>query len=66
MSQEKEFPRIGKPAVRALEGAGYTILEQLNGVSEAELSTLHGMGPKAIGLIQEALHEKGMSLKNKK
>ena len=54
--QQTPFPpRIGKPAQRALAGAGYTHLEQLAGVSEAELGKLHGMGPKALGILRETL-----------
>jgi uncharacterized protein YdhG (YjbR/CyaY superfamily) len=57
------FPKIGAPATRALEAAGYTRLEQLTKVSEAELGQLHGMGPKALGILREALKEKGLSFK---
>ena len=57
-----EFPaRLSKPAQRALAGAGYTRLEQLAAVSEAELMKLHGMGPKAIGMLRDALAEQGLS-----
>lgn len=54
-------PRMPKPALRALEGAGYTRLDQLTAVTEAELLKLHGMGPKAIGLLREALAARGLS-----
>jgi predicted flap endonuclease-1-like 5' DNA nuclease len=57
------FPRgIGAPATRALHGAGYTQLRQLAGVPAAELKKLHGMGPKALRILQEALAEQGLSL----
>ncbi len=57
-----EFPaRLSKPAQRALAGAGYTRLEQLAAVSEAELMKLHGMGPKAIGMLRDALAEQDLS-----
>jgi DNA-directed RNA polymerase alpha subunit len=52
---------IGQPATRALAAAGYTNLEQLSSVTEAELLKLHGMGPKALGLIRSALQAKGLS-----
>jgi len=56
MKQEiVDLPKIGAPATRALLAAGYTRLEQLTKVSEAELSRLHGMGPKALGILREAL-----------
>ncbi|WP_035407523.1 DNA-binding protein [Bacillus sp. SJS] len=56
-------PKLGKPAQRALAGAGYVRLEQLTEVSEKELLKLHGMGPKAIGQLREALQEKGLSFR---
>ena len=60
---ETGLPRsIGAPATRALTAAGYTELSQLAGVPAAELARLHGVGPKALRLLQEALHERGMSL----
>jgi uncharacterized protein YdhG (YjbR/CyaY superfamily) len=55
------FPKIGAPATRALEAAGYSRLEQLTKVTEAELAQLHGMGTKALGILRESLKEKGMS-----
>lgn len=54
---------IGKPAQRALAAAGYTRLEQLAKVSEAELSKLHGMGPKALGILRQALEAEGLSFR---
>jgi hypothetical protein len=60
---EAGLPRsIGAPATRALTAAGYTELSQLADVPAAELAKLHGVGPKALRLLQEALHERGMSL----
>ena len=57
------FPKIGAPAARALESAGYSHLEQLTKITEAELGQLHGMGPKALGILRESLEEKGLSFK---
>ncbi len=53
---------IGAPATRALVAAGYTELRQLGGVPSTELKKLHGMGPKALRLLQEALEQQGLSL----
>jgi len=55
------FPKIGAPATRALEAAGYTHLEQLTKVSETELGRLHGMGPKALRILRETLSEKKLA-----
>ena len=59
----EEFPKIGAPALRALDKAGITQLSELTSYSEEELLTLHGMGPKAVGLLRDALKEKGMTFK---
>jgi predicted flap endonuclease-1-like 5' DNA nuclease len=60
-----DFPKTGRPAERALVNAGYTRLEQLTQVTEADLLKLHGMGPKAIRILREALAERGWSFKEK-
>ena len=63
VTTETGFPKgIGAPATRALTGAGYTELRQLAGVPIAELKRLHGMGPKALRVLEEALEEQGLSL----
>jgi len=59
-----DLPKLAAPALRALQGAGYTRLEQLNGVSEAALKQLHGMGPNALKTLREALAVKGWSFKD--
>jgi predicted flap endonuclease-1-like 5' DNA nuclease len=62
--QESDLPvGLSQPAIRALTQAGYTRLEQLANASEAELKKLHGMGPKGIRQLREALSNKGLSLK---
>ncbi|PWW28309.1 hypothetical protein DFO73_106125 [Cytobacillus oceanisediminis] len=53
--------KLAKPARRALEGAGYFRLEQLAGVSEAEIMKLHGMGPNAMEKLRKALADKGLA-----
>ena len=60
---KNDFPKIGAPATRALEAAGYSSLEQLTKITEAELGQLHGMGPKALGILRETLKQKGLSFK---
>ncbi|WP_436760945.1 helix-hairpin-helix domain-containing protein [Streptosporangium sp. V21-05] len=52
---------IGRPARGALAAAGYTTLAQVAATSERELLRLHGMGPKAIGRLREALAEHGLA-----
>lgn len=52
---------LGSPALRALSAAGLTRLEQLTTITEADLLQLHGMGPKALGLMRSALAERGLA-----
>lgn len=54
---------VAKPAARALASAGVKSLRDLSRLSEAELSGLHGMGPKAIGILKGALKAEGLTLK---
>lgn len=52
---------LAQPALRALAAAGYTSLDQFTALKEADLLRLHGMGPKAIDVIREALQKLGKS-----
>jgi len=50
------FPRgVGEPALRAFARAGYTTVQELRHVPDAELLALHGVGPKAIRVIRAVL-----------
>jgi predicted flap endonuclease-1-like 5' DNA nuclease len=57
-----DLPGIGAPATRALNNAGYTTLRQLAEVPRSDLANLHGMGPRALAIIQAALEEHGLTL----
>jgi predicted flap endonuclease-1-like 5' DNA nuclease len=59
---EAGLPKIGAPALRALASIGVTRLEQVADRSEAELLALHGFGPRALRILQDALAEKGRTL----
>lgn len=61
-----DFPKVSQPALRALEAAGITRMEQLTKYSEAEIAGLHGMGPKGVRILKEALKERGLSFGSKK
>lgn len=56
------LPKIGAPATRALHAAGYTTLRQLAGVPRSDLEKLHGMGPRALGILQAALEQNNLGL----
>lgn len=57
-----EFPQeIGRTARRVLALNGYTRYDQLTNVTSAELLRIHGMGPKAIRILEEELIARGLS-----
>jgi hypothetical protein len=57
---EAAFPAgVSGPALRALAHAGIGSMAQLARRSEAELRALHGMGPKALGILKSALAQQG-------
>jgi predicted flap endonuclease-1-like 5' DNA nuclease len=56
------LPRIGAPATRALASVGITSLAQLAGYPRRDLAALHGMGPKALGILEAHLTEAGLRL----
>ena len=55
---------IGQPATRALAGAGITTLDDVAAHSGPELLALHGVGPKAVRILTEALEERHQSLRS--
>ena len=49
------LPRIGAPATRAFEQRGITSLEDLRDVDRNDALGWHGVGPKAVRLLDDAL-----------
>ena len=61
-TEPTEFPKgIGKVARRELALNGYTRYEQLTAVTAKQLLKIHGVGPKAIRILEEELHARGLS-----
>lgn len=56
-----DLPAIGKPAMRALHEAGVVTLDQVAASGRAALLELHGVGPKAIRILDEALDAHGLT-----
>jgi hypothetical protein len=56
------LPKIGAPATRAQNNAGYTALRQLADVLRSELAQLHGMGPNALRIIDAELRRHVLEL----
>ena len=51
---------LGAPARNALEHAGITTLTRLSQHTEREILKLHGMGPKSIPTLRQALQTAGL------
>ena len=64
MTGRDELPRIGAPATRALAAIGITRLRQLTAHRAADLQQLHGMGPKALSILRQALADQGLALRD--
>jgi hypothetical protein len=54
---------IGKTAARELSYNGITSLQQVAAHSKTELLAIHGVGPKAIAILGDALATKGLDYK---
>ena len=54
-------PRLGKVASRELALNGYTRYEQLTAATRQQLLDIHGVGPKAIHILEEELRGRGLS-----
>jgi|HubBroStandDraft_6_1064221.scaffolds.fasta_scaffold3251216_2 DNA-directed RNA polymerase alpha subunit len=54
---------LSAPARRALANAGHTTIKDLTKVTEKALGELHGMGPKAVTALKDALKEMGLGFK---
>ena len=55
MSIPIPFEKLAAPAQRALQGAGYSTLQQLSKVRENEIAKLHGIGPNALAELKQEL-----------
>jgi predicted flap endonuclease-1-like 5' DNA nuclease len=50
-----DIPQISRPANDALNQAGLTTLEEVARTPRDEVADLHGMGPKGIRILSEAI-----------
>ena len=61
----RDLPKaIGRPATQALINAGITTLTQVAQLTEAELLAMHGVGPKTVRILSEALSATGRALED--
>jgi predicted flap endonuclease-1-like 5' DNA nuclease len=56
--------KIGKTAARELSQNGIDSLVKVAEHSKKDLLAIHGVGPKAIAILEEALAEKGLDYKD--
>ena len=58
------FPAgVSGPALRALAGAGVQSVGDLARWRESDLAKLHGMGPKALDVLRDALEASGRTFR---
>jgi predicted flap endonuclease-1-like 5' DNA nuclease len=60
-TQIGDLPPIGRPANSALLAAGITTLAQVATHSRRDLLALHGVGPKAINILETALSNNNLT-----
>lgn len=59
-AQIGDLPPLGRPANSALLLAGITTLSQVAEHPSGQLLAMHGVGPRAIRLLEAALAERGL------
>jgi DNA-directed RNA polymerase alpha subunit len=57
--------KLSNPARNALQANGITTLTELSQYTEREILKLHGMGPRSIPTLKQALMDAGLSFKEK-
>lgn len=60
-----KLPNIGKPAENTLKTIGFTTIEQVSTLDKATLSKMHGVGPKAIKILEQALADHNLTFQNR-
>jgi hypothetical protein len=58
------LPAIGMPAARALADIGVSRLSDVLAFTSKELLALHGFGPKALRILENALNAESLSLRD--
>lgn len=56
-----DLPRIGRPANSALLAAGLLTLNEVAAFGKKRLAGLHGVGPKAIRILDEECDARGIT-----
>ena len=53
-------PTIGSPATSALHEEGIFYLEELPNYTKKYILNLHGVGPKAVGILEDKMKEQNL------
>lgn len=61
-AQIGDLPPIGRPANSALIAAGIGSLAQVAACNRSQLLAMHGVGPKAVRILEAALEAQGLRL----
>ncbi|TNB76321.1 hypothetical protein FHJ30_02420 [Arthrobacter sp. BB-1] len=56
-----DLPPVGRPADNALLEAGITSLAEAASLGRRKLLAMHGIGPKAVRLLEAAALERGLT-----
>lgn len=59
-AQIGDLPPIGRPANSALLSIGAASLAEVARIGRARLLAMHGIGPKAVRILAEAMDERGI------
>jgi len=60
-AQVGDLPPVGRPANSALLQAGITSLASVASLGRRELLAMHGIGPKAVRILEAAAAERGLA-----
>ena len=60
-AQVGDLPPVGRPANSALLQAGITSLAEVASLGRRELLAMHGIGPKAVRILEAAAAERGLT-----
>ncbi|MCU1569198.1 MAG: hypothetical protein JWQ56_4135 [Pseudarthrobacter sp.] len=60
-AQIGDLPPVGRPANSALLQAGITSLIEVASLGRRELLAMHGIGPNALRILEEAAAQQGLT-----
>lgn len=64
--KKTDIPKTAAPALRALLSKGIRKMSDLGKFTEKEVANLHGMGPKAMGILKQEMRKRKITFKQQK